>query len=86
MRKVNFTSDHDSVVWKVEITGRFSVKSVYNAMASDDSGHSYSKIRKSKIPTKIKIFLWLLLNNAILTKDNLIKRKWVGDPVCYFCN
>jgi len=29
--------------------------------------------------------MWLLTNNAILTKDNLIKRKWKGEPECYFC-
>jgi len=29
----------------------------------------------------------LLENNAILTKEvNMIKRKWKGDPSCYFCN
>ena len=26
------------------------------------------------------------LEYAILTKDNLIKRKWQGDPLCVFCN
>ena len=25
-------------------------------------------------------------NNAILTKDNLIKRQWKGDPTCYLCH
>jgi hypothetical protein len=24
-------------------------------------------------------------NDAILTKDNMIKRRWQGDPLCYFC-
>ncbi|TVU01395.1 hypothetical protein EJB05_53164, partial [Eragrostis curvula] len=37
------------------------------------------------IPEKVKIFLWLIENGAILTKDNMIKRKWQGDPTCYFC-
>ena len=27
----------------------------------------------------------LVENNAILTKDNLIKRNWVGSPTCHFC-
>jgi hypothetical protein len=26
-----------------------------------------------------------VVNNAILTKDNMIKRRWQGDPLCHFC-
>jgi hypothetical protein len=37
------------------------------------------------MPEKIKIFMWLLEQKAILTKDNMIKRNWQGDPGCYFC-
>jgi hypothetical protein len=43
------------------------------------------KSRKVEFQAKIKIFLWLVVNNAILTKDNMIKRKWQGDPKCYLC-
>jgi hypothetical protein len=25
-------------------------------------------------------------NNAVLTKDNMVKRKWPGDPTRYFCD
>lgn len=32
------------------------------------------------------MFLCLLENQAILTKDNMIKRKWKGEPECYFCS
>ena len=30
--------------------------------------------------------MWLVENNAILTKDNLRKRHWEGSPICHFCN
>jgi hypothetical protein len=40
---------------------------------------------KAKIPLKIKIFLWYLKRGVILTKDNLLKRKWNGDSKCNFC-
>jgi hypothetical protein len=30
-------------------------------------------------------FTWLLENNAVLTKDNMIKKKWVGNPSYMFC-
>jgi hypothetical protein len=42
-------------------------------------------IWKVKIPEKIRIFMWLVEQKAILTKDNMIKRKWTTDPGCYFC-
>jgi hypothetical protein len=45
-------------------------------MTRDDIGDSYTRIWKTKIPYKIKIFLWLVEKRAILTKDNLIRRKW----------
>lgn len=37
------------------------------------------KIWKVKIPLKIEIFMLLVENDAILTKNNLAKRNWQGD-------
>jgi hypothetical protein len=41
---------------------------------------------KLKVPLKIRIFMWFLLNKAILTKDNLKKRNWQGCFKCCFCD
>lgn len=30
--------------------------------------------------------MWLLENRPTLTKDNMIKKNWHGDPSCYFCD
>jgi hypothetical protein len=27
-----------------------------------------------------------MMNGAILTKHNLLKRKWKGSPICCFCD
>jgi hypothetical protein len=43
-------------------------------------------IWKAEIPLKIKVFMWLLSKNAILTKDNMIKKNWQGDQHCKFCD
>ena len=43
-------------------------------------------IWKMKIPLKNKIFVWYLRRGIILTKDNLIKRNWHGNPGCVFCH
>lgn len=69
MNNLNFSSREDLVSQKFGSLGRFTVKSVYNAMTANESGPYHEKIWKAKIPAKIKIFLWLLMNNAILTKD-----------------
>jgi hypothetical protein len=39
-----------------------------------------------KLPLKIKVFLWNLCRGAILTKDNLARRRWNGSLTCRFCN
>jgi hypothetical protein len=41
---------------------------------------------KIKIPLKTKIFLWLLYQEEILTKDNLVKRNWHENEMCNFYN
>ena len=76
----------DLILWKFEKNRKFSVKSLYNALTKNDVGPSHKLIWKSKVPQKIKIFIWLLTNNVVLTKDNLIRRKWSGSPVCQFCD
>jgi hypothetical protein len=76
----------DSVVWLLGKKGKFTVKSVYNALTSSSNGVYYKKIWRGKIPEKIKIFLWLISNGAILTRDNLVKRNRQGDPSCVFCD
>ena len=39
-----------------------------------------------KVPLKIKIFMWFLHRQVILTKDNLAKRNWNGSQRCCFCD
>ena len=59
---------------------------MYDALTSSSTGSYHKRIWKGEIPEKIKIFLWLIANDAILTRDNLRKRKLQGDPRCVFCD
>lgn len=70
----NFDNSNDVVNWKWNKNGQFTTKPVYNFLSSDDNGQSFKHIWKAKMPYKIKIFLWLLENGAVLTKDNMIKK------------
>jgi hypothetical protein len=76
----------DVVHWKWNVSKTFSVKSDYEHLTKDDSGLSHKRIWKTKIPVKIKTFMWLVEQGAILTKENMLKRNWHGDPSCYFCS
>jgi hypothetical protein len=42
-------------------------------------------IWRIKVQTRVHVFLWLLANNKLLSRDNLAKRQHVPDPSCMFC-
>ncbi|CAN6179680.1 unnamed protein product [Urochloa humidicola] len=79
------SSEKDKPRWKWEKSGCFSVNSMYANLHWDDVAIPNRKLWKARLPLKIKIFMWLLQSNAILTRDNLIKRNWMGDKRCNFC-
>lgn len=86
LNQVQLEDNRDIVKWNLTNSGKFSVKCLYDYTTKSDTGPSYKYIWKAKIPLKIKIFIWLVAQKAILTKENMVKRKWQGDPTCYFCN
>jgi hypothetical protein len=75
----------DKIIWKMGKNKTFSMNFMYNALTKSNCGFSHNRIWKGKVLPKIKIFMWLMSNDAILTKDNMIRRRWVGNPRCYFC-
>jgi hypothetical protein len=81
-----FQNEEDIAKWKWCGKGKYTTKSMYDHLTKDDAVNSYQYIWKSKIPYKIKIFTWLVANNAIPTKDNMKRRNWEGSPICTFCD
>jgi hypothetical protein len=82
---ISLNREHDKPRWKLTKSGIFSVKSLYNKLSAVGVDRSFKQLWKAKIPLKIKIWLWLIWHNAIATKDNMKKRKWVGSFTCQFC-
>jgi len=68
------TQNKDTISWMWSPKGVFTVKSTYDRLSREVSGDSFSRIWKAHIPYKIKIFLWLMEQGALLTKENLTKR------------
>ncbi|WVZ92389.1 hypothetical protein U9M48_038460, partial [Paspalum notatum var. saurae] len=66
---------HGQIVfyWNLSSNGKFSVKSLYDALMMTNLPNINQSLRKLKIPLKIKIFLWYLRRGVILAKDNLAK-------------
>jgi hypothetical protein len=85
LNNVSLNGDNDVPLWRWMANKVFSVKFVYNHLTKHEPGVDYNRIWKAKIPEKIKIFMWLLEQKAVLTKDNMIRRNWQGSPACYFC-
>lgn len=86
MNQVNLTQEKKSPRWKWSKSGKFTVKSVYKHVCRNGMDRSFRHLWKSKIPLKIKVWLWLIWHNVIATKDNLLKRNWSGDSTSQFCN
>jgi hypothetical protein len=70
----------DCVSWSLNANGVYSMKSMYQFLERNLAGSHNKWIWKSNIPLKIKIFLWQVFQNAILTRDNLKKKEvtWVS--------
>jgi hypothetical protein len=61
-------------------------KSAYEQLTKCDVAPPLTKeFGRPRFLKKNKIFMWLIEQNAILTKDNLIRRNWQGSEECYMC-
>jgi hypothetical protein len=63
----------------------FSTKSRRTLLEKDVSWQNNKWVGNKKYFTKIKTFLWQVLQNAILTRDNMKDRKWPGSHVYSMC-
>jgi hypothetical protein len=65
--------------------GTFTIKEAYGLKAQfhlQPKDKIWSVIWKSNLWPKVNIFLWLLVQNRILTWDNLRKRGFIGPSTC----
>ena len=64
------------------MNGIFLVKSMY--LDLNDSGLIPKSIHiwKIKVPLRIKVFMWFVHKEMVLTKNNLSKHNWEGSSFC----
>jgi hypothetical protein len=80
---VHLNDHRDSFIWTTN--KKISVKNMQNDLVLKSGTPVNCWTWKSRIPLKIKIFLWYLKNGVVLTEDNLVKIQWKGCIKCYFC-
>jgi hypothetical protein len=73
-QEISLNDSNDKVVWQLDRKG-LTVKSLYLKCRSNLDSVPYMFIWKTKIPQRIKVFLWLLLRDRIQSKVNLKKKK-----------
>jgi hypothetical protein len=61
-------------VWKWEKRGLLSVSFTYNHLNRNSHDVFHKQIWKVKFPLKIKVLMWLMFQNVMLTKDNPFKK------------
>jgi hypothetical protein len=76
LSSVHLSDQKSEIVWKWEPNGHFSVASAYRCQfLGAMSKIPASAIWKSSCEPRSKIFSWLVMNNKVLTADNMIKKK-----------
>jgi hypothetical protein len=81
---IQLTDRSDTFKWPLNHNGQFSVNSMYQAFLDINVVPNNCHVWKIKVPLKIRVFMWLLYREAILTKHNLVKRNLHGNIMCYF--
>jgi hypothetical protein len=75
---VRLNDQADVFVWDLHQHSQFTVKSLYLALISNGVTHMNKQLWRLKVPLKIKIFMWYMRREVVLTKDNLARRNWGG--------
>jgi hypothetical protein len=86
INSVTLSETRDSVQWVLEKSGAFSTSSLYNELTfTGFSNRWLMNVWKTKVPLKIRIFLWKVINDKIQSAEQLKKRNWPGSVACKLC-
>ena len=70
--------------------GSISAKLVYDSIIQSSSPPAGNRllalIWSGILPIKISYFIWLALENKVLTWGNLKKKGWIGPGICALCS
>jgi hypothetical protein len=83
--EIRLSEEDDAFIWEYNSIGRYSVQSMYAIVNNRGVKQIYTPVMWSiTAPLRLHIFLWLLANGKVLTRDNLAKRRYARDKTCLF--
>jgi hypothetical protein len=86
MAQTTLTTDQDRARWNWTENGEFTVKSAYEAVKKvPHISNNLHRIWKTKVPPRFKVFAWIMIQNKILTIDNLKKKGMILVNKCVMC-
>lgn len=80
---------NDEVKWARNPTGNFTTKTAYE-LVSESSLQRHNEglwkmVWKIQGPKRVRVFMWKLLNNGVLTNDVRLRRHMTSSDLCPLC-
>lgn len=82
-------SGQDSIAWLHNSSGIFSVWIAYNCYklkSTNNQRKIFAKIWKLEAPQRIRMFMWLVINNSLLTNHARMRKGMAHSNLCAICN
>lgn len=80
----NINRGSDYIIWKHQSNGQLSVKTAYDQRVHHFNNNMFTSIWKLKVPERVKIFVWQLGHDRLLTNERG-SRWWGGSGTCPVC-
>lgn len=86
IQDLHLEDTQDEVTWGLERSGVFTTKSLYGFITLGGvESHLDKHLWKSKLPMKIKVFVWQIYHGKLQAAAVLKARGWKGDHHCALC-
>jgi zinc-binding in reverse transcriptase len=83
---ISYINTDEGGLWKWTTNGQFTMSSAYEMLHQSGIISQYHKhLLRMKAPTKVRVFFWLLLHDALLTQHRLLRRGCNIQSGCHLC-
>jgi hypothetical protein len=80
-----YTTGEDEVKWSLEASGEFSTRSIYGRLMHGAVVTHFKEVWKTRVPPRIRVFLWQLIRNRLPSGVQVAKRKGPTNGACALC-